>query len=94
MLVSYNALQYALYKDKVYKENFNQEMEDKSLMKLVVFIFIIELIFLWFALFMAIKVSKNKKELLLHSMLAILFTLPYVFYNTVFDTPAYQTLKN
>jgi hypothetical protein len=55
---------------------------------------IIDLILLTFALMMAYKVSKNGKEAFLHGFFAIFTSLPYVFLNTVFDTPAFKTLRN
>lgn len=94
MLISYNALQYALYKDKNLQEKYQEKYKTKPDMtlQLAIAILVFELVLLYFALSMAVQVSKTKKQLFVHVLMAALFTLPYVFYNVVFDTPAYQTL--
>jgi glucan phosphoethanolaminetransferase (alkaline phosphatase superfamily) len=96
MLLSFNALQYALYKDKHIQENYQrrEEKEESTLFKAAMVLLILELVVLYFALTMAFRVGKTKKQTFIHVLMALLFTLPYVFYNVVFDTPAYQTLGN
>lgn len=98
MLISYNALQYALYKDKNLNEKYQEKYQEKYknaheiTIQFAIILLVFELVLLYFALSMAVQVSKSKKQLFVHIMMATLFTLPYVFYNVVFETPAYQTL--
>jgi len=94
MLISYNALQYALYKDKNVREGYQEKFKKGAelTVQAAIAILVFELALLYFAISMAVQVSKTKKQLFLHVVMASMFTLPYVFYNVVFDTPAYQTL--
>ena len=55
-------------------------------------IVIMDIILLYFGILMALRVASNNKELILHLFFAIFFDLPYVFFNTVFNTPAFKTL--
>jgi|694.fasta_scaffold125433_5 hypothetical protein len=76
------------------KLDWNKESDRLSLIAMWAPIIIIDLILLYFAILMASRVAKNNKELILHGFSAIFMSLPYVFLSTVFDTPAFQTLKN
>ena len=57
-------------------------------------IVIMDLIILGFAILMALRVAKNNKELILHLFFAIFANIPYAFICTVFNTPAFQTLRD
>ena len=58
-------------------------------------IIIVDLFLLTFGLLMAIRYTKNRAsgEFALHVFFALFTNLPYVFLNTIFNTPAYQTLR-
>jgi len=56
---------------------------------------LMDLFLLTFGLLMAIRLTKTRavSEMALHVFFALFANVPYVFLNTIFNTPAYQTLK-
>jgi hypothetical protein len=66
--------------------------EDRPFIVAMVIVFIFEFVLLYFAILMAIRVSKTKTQLFLHLFAAIFFTLPYIVLNTIFETGAYRSL--
>ena len=108
MLLSFNALQYALYHNKnrlvkpeLYTRssdtntsnstpNGDNSNQDVSLVSAVI-ILVIEIIFLFYAIQMALHYHSNTKELVLHLLLAVFFTTPYVLLNAVFNTDIYKS---
>ena len=55
-------------------------------------VFIVEVIILYSAIIMALRVSKTNLQLILHLIFAVFLSGPYVFLNTVLNTPAYDSL--
>ena len=95
MLLGFAGLSYALYKDKNRQVNWTSELYDEKdqknqkelptsylVVSAIVFI-IIELFFLYFAVMIALQVSKSRGELILNLGLAVFFTLPYVLLHSV-----------
>lgn len=57
-------------------------------------VFIVEVIILYSAIMMALRVSKTNLQLILHLIFAIFLSGPYVFLSTVLNTPAYESLAS
>ena len=98
MLLSFNALNYALYKDKnrITPPELYDENDKKSrpyLIAAAIILLVIELIFLYFAVQMALSYAKNTTELVIHLLLATFLTIPYVFVNATFNTDIYKSFK-
>ena len=86
------------------KENF--EWSKKSMKRgsndafyifiiLIALIFLIlEIVLLYFALMIALHCSKTKEERIVNVILAIVFTIPYVLLNILFNPCAKQYLGN
>ena len=56
--------------------------------------FFFELILLYFAVFIAINCSKSREERIVNFVLAVLFTIPYVLFNILFNPCAKDYLQN
>lgn len=96
---SENDYGYALYKNKnmlidpeFYDTTKKSKSKSEKKIDLIPFIILLtlEMIFLFFSVNMAVKVSKNSLELLIQLMIAILFPIPYVFISATFNTNAYR----
>ena len=102
MLLSFNALNYALYhnKNRLVKpelyvnstpdDSKNDSTCDDICLINAVILLIVELIFLFYAIQIVLASYRNTKELVIHLLLAIFFTIPYVFINVVFSTESYN----
>lgn len=66
--------------------------EDRPYIVAMFIVFIFEFVLLYYAILMAIGVSKNKIQLFFNLLGAIFFTLPYIVINTIFETSAYTKL--
>ena len=99
MLISFNALNYALYKDKnrqTSPELYSDDEKKKNrpyLVAAAIILLIIEIVFLYFALQMAMSYAKNTTELVIHLLLATFLTIPYVFVNATFNTDVYKSFS-
>ena len=103
MLLSFNALNYALYHNKnrlvkpeLYvnstpddEKNNDSACDDICLINAVILL-IVELVFLFYAIQIVLVSYRNTKELVIHLLLAIFFTIPYVFINVLFNTESYN----
>ena len=58
-----------------------------------IILLIIEIVFLYFALQMAMSYAKNTTELVIHLLLATFLTIPYVFVNATFNTDVYKSFS-
>jgi len=91
-----NPLRYSLYHNKrviVPPEFYGKKHknQNKTLkVTIAIILLILEIFFLYFGINMAVKVSRSTSELIIHMLLAILLTIPYVFANAVFNTEAYK----
>jgi uncharacterized protein YqhQ len=56
--------------------------------------FLFELVLLYFAVFIAINCSKSREERIVNFILAVVFTLPYVSLNILFNPCAKEYLQN
>jgi|688.fasta_scaffold1771044_1 positive regulator of sigma E activity len=91
MLLGFAGLSYALYQDKNRKINWTSELYDENkkevptsyLITSAIILLIVELFFLYFAITIALQVSKNRGELLMNLGLAVFLTLPYVLLHSV-----------
>lgn len=80
------AYQYALYKNK--QKKFGPEFYDEPRgfwSPMTVIFFIIELFFMFIAIQMALISSVSNKDLVVRLMLAIFFSIPYVFLNVLYS---------
>lgn len=94
--------------DAIVVDNYEKESEKKQkgglswdktqdrpwIILFLLSVFIIEVIILYSAIMMALKVSKTNLQLILHLIFAIFLSGPYVFLNTVLNTPAYDSLAS
>ena len=64
------------------------------LLIIAIIFFIFELIILYFAVFIAINCSKSREERIVNFVLAVLFTIPYVLFNILFNPCAKDYLQN
>lgn len=90
-----NPLRYALYHNKrelTPPEFYKHHHRDKKTLwiTLGIILLLLEIVFLYFGISMALKVSRSTPELIIHLLLAFFITIPYVFCNTVFSTDAYK----
>jgi hypothetical protein len=92
MLLGFTGLSYALYQDKNRKVNWTSELYDGNkkdkestpyLIVTAIVLLLVEIFFLYFAITIALQVSKTRGEMLLNLGLAIFFTLPYVLLHSV-----------
>lgn len=56
--------------------------------------FLFELVLLYFAVFIAINCSKSREERIVNFVLAVVFTIPYVLLNILFNPCAKEYLQN
>lgn len=56
--------------------------------------FILELILLFFAIKMVLDCTEPGPERIVHMVLAVMFTLPYVLLNTIFNDCSKKSLKS
>ena len=99
MLLSLTAYKYALYADKnrqtlpeLYTEDNQPQTPPKPNWGVFILAVLVELILLFFAIPMALRVAKSRAQLTLHLFFAITATPAYLFVAVAFQTPAYQTL--
>lgn len=105
MIISITLLKNSVEKYNNYKkENFT--LSKKSINKgvndayftFLIFVsflfFVIELIMLYFAIFIAIYCSNSKEEKIVNFGLAVIFTGPYILLNILFNPCAKEYLKN
>lgn len=102
MLTSFTFLQSSLERYRKDKENyskwdsaqagFSSGLNTGFLVIAVVF-FALELLVLFFALNVALKCTKGGPERTVHVVLAIVFTLPYMLLNLLFNKCASDVLK-
>ena len=67
---------------------------DTFVLVLSIIFFIFELILLYFAIFIAINCSKSREEKIINFVLAITFTIPYVFFSILFNPCAKNYISN
>ncbi len=67
---------------------------DTFVLALSIIFFIFELVLLYFAIFIAIKCSKSREEKIINFVLAITFTIPYVFFSILFNPCAKNYISN
>lgn len=76
-----------------FNRGFSRSFETFTLVISVIF-FIFELILLYFAIFIAINCSKSVEERIINFVLAITFTIPYVFFSILFNPCAKNYIRN
>jgi len=109
MLLSLNTLKNCIENYKKYKsksgsiENYDNEKSVKKgftdainsfLVIIALIFFLFELLLLYFAIYIAIKCSKSREERIVNFVLAIIFTIPYVLLNILFNPCAKIYLQN
>lgn len=104
MIISTTFLTNALNKYKAYKErreNFsNNAAQSGATASFLIFLLIIAIIFftlevllLFYSIYIAVRCTKGGAERIVHITLAIFFTMPYALLNAVFSNCAKQTLR-
>jgi hypothetical protein len=61
---------------------------------IAVIFFMLELILLYYAIFIAMNCSKSREEKIVNFVLAVFFTMPYVLLNILFNDCAKNFLRN
>jgi hypothetical protein len=98
-----NAIEkYSLYQSKRKREGFTTSLVAEGgvsaaftsfLLVIALIFFVLEIIVLFYAVNMAIVCTKGGPERIVNVVLAIVFTIPYVLLNTLFNQCAKQTLR-
>lgn len=57
-------------------------------------LFIVEVIILYTAILIALRSSQSNLQLIVNLLFALFVSGPYVFFNVVFNSPAYVSLKD
>ena len=93
---------YSQYHSQKKRENFSNSLVVSGgvsaayasfILVLAVVFFVLEIIVLFYAVNMAIVCTKGGPERIVNVVLAIVFTIPYVLLNTLFNSCAKQTLR-
>ena len=75
-----------------FDKGFSRAFDTFTLVISVIF-FIFELILLYFAVFIAINCSTSTEEKIINFVLAITFTIPYVFFSILFNPCAKNYIR-
>jgi len=81
-----------------YNDNYDAQVNKNDLSYLMFYIsiifFILELVLFCYAMIITIKCSRNKHEFIIHTILSVIFTTPFVFFSMLSNDCAKTTIQN
>lgn len=95
MILSANFLNYYLikYSNENIREYYNQQCLEKAIMIYIATVFmIIELILLYYAVLISLRISRNNTERLIFIILSITYTTPFILFMLLFNEDARKSL--